>query len=131
MYLLDTNICIFIKNKKPIHVLDKLHKEIEKRICISSITIAELQFGVYNSQNIERNRISLTEFLAPFEILDFDDNDAEEFGKLRSYLKQEGKLIGPYDMLIAAQAIAKDLILVTNNTDEFRRINNLKIEDWK
>ncbi len=130
MYLLDTNICIFIKNKKPIHVLEKLHKEIDKRICISSITIAELQFGVYNSQNIEKNRISLTEFLAPFEILDFDDNDAEEFGKLRSYLKKEGKLIGPYDMLIAAQAIVKELILVTNNTEEFKRICNLKIEDW-
>jgi tRNA(fMet)-specific endonuclease VapC len=131
MYLLDTNICIFIKNKKPLHVLEKLHKEIHQRICISSITVAELQFGVYNSQNIEKNRISLTEFLAPFEILKFDDNDAEQFGKLRSYLKLEGNLIGPYDMLIAAQAITKDLILVTNNTNEFKRIKDLKIEDWK
>ncbi len=131
MYLLDTNICIFIKNKKPLHVLEKLHQEIHKRICISSISIAELQFGVYNSQNIEKNRISLTEFLAPFEILDFDDNDAEQFGKLRSILKSEGNLIGPYDMLIAAQAITKDLILVTNNIYEFNRIKNLKIEDWK
>lgn len=115
MYLLDTNTCIFIKNKKPLHVLEKLHKEIHKRICVSSITVAELQFGVYNSQNVEKNRISITEFLAPFEILNFDDNDAEQFGKLRSYLKNEGNLIGPYDMLIAAQAITKDLIIVTNN----------------
>ena len=131
MYLLDTNTCIFIKNKKPIHILDRLRKALDQRICLSSITVAELQFGVYNSQNIEKNRISLTEFLAPFEILDFDDQDAEMFGMIRSQLKKEGKLIGPYDMLIAAQALAKNLILVTNNTDEFSRIKSLKLEDWK
>jgi len=131
MYLLDTNTCIFIKNKKPIHVLDRLRKALNQKICLSSITIAELQFGVYSSQNIENNRNSLTEFLAPFEILDFDDQDAEMFGIIRSQLKKEGKLIGPYDMLIAAQALAKNLTLVTNNTDEFSRIKSLKIEDWK
>ena len=131
MYLLDTNTCIFIKNKKPSRVLKKLQKKIHKRISISSITIAELQFGVYNSQNPGKNRISLTEFLSPFEILNFDDNDAEEFGILRSNLKMKGNLIGPYDMLIPAQAIRKNLILVTNNTKEFKRIKNLKIEDWK
>ena len=131
MYLLDTNTCIFIKNGKPLHVLQRLQEVIKKKVYISSITVAELQYGVYNSQNIEKNRISLTEFIAPFSVLNFDDNDAEEFGKIRSYLKQNGIIIGPYDMLIAAQAIAKDLVLVTNNTGEFSRIKNLKIEDWK
>jgi tRNA(fMet)-specific endonuclease VapC len=63
MYLLDTNTCIFIKNKKPLRVLEKLRSVIEKNVYLSSITVAELQFGVYNSQNIEKNRISLTEFL--------------------------------------------------------------------
>jgi tRNA(fMet)-specific endonuclease VapC len=58
MYLLDTNTCIFIKNKKPSHVLERLHEALDERICMSSITVAELQFGVYNSQNIEKNRIS-------------------------------------------------------------------------
>lgn len=131
MYLLDTNICIFIKNRKPPQVLQRLGEAIKKKVYVSSITVAELQYGVYNSQNIEKNRISLTQFIAPFSILDFDDDDAEEFGKIRSYLKQHGILIGPYDMLIAAQAISRDLILVTNNTAEFSRIRNLKIEDWK
>jgi len=131
MYLLDTNICIFIINKKPVHVLDKLRSVIEQKIYISSITVAELQFCVYNSQHVEKNRISLTEFLAPFEIISFNDIDAEHFGIIRSQLKKEGKLIGPYDMLIAAQAVARNLILVTNNKDEFLRINELKIEDWK
>jgi len=131
MYLLDTNTCIFLKNRKPLHVLDRLKSALNKGIVISSITVAELQFGIYNSQNIEKNRISLTEFLAPFTIIDFDDSDAETFGKIRSRLKKQGKLIGPYDMLIAAQAITKNMILVTNNTEEFNRISELRIEDWK
>jgi tRNA(fMet)-specific endonuclease VapC len=104
---------------------------IDKEIYISSISVAELQYGVYNSTNIEKNRISLTEFLAPFEILPFDDHDAEKFGKLRVNLRKEGRLIGPYDMLIAAQAISKKLRLVTNNTKEFCRIKELVLEDWK
>lgn len=131
MYLIDTNTCIFLKNKKPIHVLEKLRSVLNQDVCISSVTIAKMQFGVYNSQNIEKNRISLTEFLAPFQIIDFDDRDAEYFGKIRAGLKQKGELIGPYDMLIAAQALARRLILVTNNTREFRRIPELVIEDWK
>lgn len=131
MYLIDTNTCIFLKNKKPIHVLEKLSSVLNQDVYISSVTIAEMQFGVYNSQNIEKNRISLTEFLAPFQIIAFDDRDAEYFGKIGAELKQKGELIGPYDMLIAAQALARRLILVTNNTKEFRRISELVIEDWK
>jgi tRNA(fMet)-specific endonuclease VapC len=131
MYLLDTNICIFLKNQKPKHVLDHLHKVIDQKLYISSITVAEMYFGVYNSQNIERNHVSLIEFLAPFKIIDFDDEDAKEFGRIRAKLKKEGKLIGPYDMQIAAQAIAKKLILVTNNTNEFMRVDGIKLEDWR
>ncbi len=133
MYLLDTNTCIFIMNKKPASVLKKLEQMITQhhKIYLSSISVAELQYGVYNSQSIERNRIALVEFLAPFEILDFNDMDAEVFGKLRTDLKKQGKIIGPYDMLIAAQALSRELILVTNNVDEFKRIQSLKIEDWR
>ena len=131
MYLLDTNICIFLKNKKSPNVLHKIKEKKHFGIYISSITVAELQFGVYNSKYIERNRISLIKFLTPFSVLNFDDRDAEEFGKIRTTLKNEGKIIGSYDMLIAAQALAKNLILVTDNTKEFCRIKNLTIEDWK
>ena len=131
MYLLDTNICIFLKNKKSPNVLQKIKENKHLGIYISSITVAELQFGVYNSKYMERNRISLIKFLTPFSVLNFDDRDAEEFGKIRTTLKNEGKIIGAYDMLIAAQALAKNLILVTVNTKEFCRIKNLTIEDWK
>lgn len=131
MYLLDTNVCIFFINKRPVNVLDRLQEALNQGITISSITVAELQFGVYNSQYKEKNRLALTEFLAPFGIIDFDDSDAETYGKIRAYLKTRGIIIGPYNMLIAAQAITKDLVLVTNNTDEFTRIPDLKLEDWK
>ena len=131
MYLLDTNICIFLKNKKSPNVLQKIKENKHLGIYISSITVAVLQFGVYNSKYIERNRIALIKFLTPFSVLNFDDRDAEEFGKIRTTLKNEGKIIGAYDMLIAAQALAKNLILVTDNTKEFCRIKNLTIEDWK
>ena len=131
MYLLDTNICIFLKNKKSPNVLKKIKKNKHLGIYISSITVAELQFGVYNSKYMERNRIALIKFLTPFSVLNFDDRDAEEFGKIRTSLKNEGKIIGAYDMLIAAQALAKNLILVTDNTKEFCRIKTLTIEDWK
>ena len=131
MYLIDTNTCIFLKNNKPIHVLEKLKSVLNRDVFLSSVTIAEMQFGVYISQSIEKNRISLTEFLAPFQIIDFDDRDAEYFGKIRAELKQRGELIGPYELLIAAQAVARKLILVTNNTKELARVPELVFEDWK
>ncbi|TVR93421.1 MAG: type II toxin-antitoxin system VapC family toxin [Spirochaetaceae bacterium] len=131
MYLLDTNICIFLKNRKPPHVLENLKAVIGQPLFISNITVAELQFGVYNSLYPEKNRISLLEFLAPFQLLDFDDTDAEQYGKIRKSLKDRGLLIGPMDLLIAAQALTKKLILVTNNTAEFERIDGLRLEDWK
>ena len=131
MYLLDTNICFFIINRKPAHVLERFREAVRKKVYLSSITIAELQFGVYNSRNIEKNRIALTEFAAPFSVLNFDDEDAEEYGRLRSYLTQKGTIIGPYDMMLAAQALSKDLIVVTDNVGEFSRIKDLRIEDWK
>jgi tRNA(fMet)-specific endonuclease VapC len=131
LYLIDTNTCIFLKNRKPVHVLEKLREVLKQDVFLSSVAVAEMQFGVYNSQSIEKNRISLTEFLAPFQIIDFDDRDAECFGRIRADLKRRGELIGPYDMLIAAQAVARKLILVTNNTKEFTRVPEVVLEDWK
>ncbi len=131
MYLLDTNTCIFLINKKPQPVLERLKSVLDSGVAISSITVAELQFGVYNSIHVEKNRIALAEFLAPFTIRDFNDDDAEVYGQIRASLQKRGRLIGPYDMLIAAQALANNLILVTNNTDEFSRVHGLRLEDWK
>jgi tRNA(fMet)-specific endonuclease VapC len=130
MYLLDTNICIYAINKKPGLVINRIKKEIRKGIYISTLTIAELEYGVENSSRIEVNRVALIKFLSVFNILAFDDLDAIPYGRLKTNLKRNGNLIGPIDMLLAAQAVSKGLILVTNNTKEFERIEGLKIEDW-
>ena len=130
MYLLDTNICIYIIKKKPIEVLKKLKTKSKNDIYISSITVAELEYGVAKSDYPEKNKISLIEFLSIFKILNFDDNDAVEFGMIKADLTKKGKIIGPMDLLIAAQAKSKKLILVTNNIKEFERVIDIKVENW-
>ena len=130
MYLLDTNICIFAINKRPANVLETIKKKSKSGIYLSSLTVAELEYGVENSNYIEDNRIALLKFLSIFNVLNFDDMDAAPYGKLKTKLKKTGQIIGPIDMLLAAQAISKELIFVTNNVDEFKRIDGLKIEDW-
>ncbi len=129
-YLLDTNTCIYIINKKENAVLNKLSEIEISEMSISSITAGELFFGVEKSGKKEENLASLNSFLLPFEILNFDSNDAFIYGKIRNELQRAGTPIGPMDLLIASQAISKDLILVSNNTKEFQRINNLKLENW-
>ncbi|MBU1219049.1 type II toxin-antitoxin system VapC family toxin [Myxococcota bacterium] len=130
MFLLDTNICIYAIKKKPVSVLDKIKENVNSGIFISSLTIAELEYGIDSSNRVEENRVSLIKFLSIFNILSFDDSDAIAYGKIKAKLKKEGNIIGPIDILLAAQAISKDLILVTNNTREFERIDNLKLENW-
>ena len=130
MYLLDTNICIFAIKKRPEIVLMKLKEKISDGIYISSLTVAELEFGVENSKRIEKNRIALIKFLSIFNILNFDDTDAIAYGRLKTDLRKQGRIIGPIDMLLAAQALNKELIFVTNNVKEFERVRGLKIEDW-
>jgi tRNA(fMet)-specific endonuclease VapC len=130
MYLLDTNICIYAIKKKPFNVLEQIKVKSKLGIYISALTVAELEYGIENSIKVEENRISLLKYLSLFNILPFDDKDAIPYGKLKSKLRKEGRIIGPIDMLLAAQAISKDLIFVTNNIKEFERIENLKLENW-
>jgi len=130
MYLLDTNICIFVINKKSPKLLAKLKSQTRRGIYVSSLTVAELEFGVQNSQRPESNRLALLRFLSIFDILNFDSCDAVDYGLLKVKLKRKGKIIGPIDMLLAAQALNKNMIFVTNNVTEFARIDELKIEDW-
>ena len=103
---------------------------IPSEIKVSSITVAEMEYGASKSKNREMNRFALKKFLSPFEIINFDTKDAEIYGIIRAGLEQNGKIIGPYDMQLAAQALRRDYIFVTNNTKEFQRINRLKLENW-
>ena len=99
-------------------------------IAISSITLSELEFGVYNSANPERNGENLLRFILGVEVLDYNSAAADEYGKIRAYLRLKGTPIGQMDMLIAAHAKAEGLIVATNNTREFERVENLQLEDW-
>ncbi|MCL1837018.1 MAG: type II toxin-antitoxin system VapC family toxin [Treponema sp.] len=132
MFMLDTNMCIFIIKKKYENVLIKLRKNRQKGLYVSSITLAELEFGIENAEQAykAKNRIALMEFLTIMEIQNFDDNAAKEYGILKKDLKERKCLIGPLDMLIGAHAKSLKMTLVTNNTREFARIPNLKIADW-
>ncbi|MEM9504362.1 MAG: type II toxin-antitoxin system VapC family toxin [Cyanobacteria bacterium P01_E01_bin.43] len=129
-YLLDTNICIYIIKRKPPEVIDRFKSLPPNDVAISAITVAELEYGAYKSQQVAKNRAALQKFLLPLEIADFTAKATAVYGQLRADLAQRGCIIGAMDMLIAAQAIAQDLMLVTNNTDEFCRIAELKLENW-
>ena len=129
-YLLDTNICIYIINKKPASVIKRIQTKQPEQIAISTITQAELEYGIARSRNVDQNRIALLEFLFPFLLIDFDQMAAVQYGLIRASLESRGKPIGSMDMLLAAQAVSRDLILVTNNEKEFHRIEDLKLENW-
>jgi len=128
--LLDTNICIYLIKKKPPAVLKKFKTFQINELGISSITLAELEFGVYNSGYPEQNQEALSQFLSPLEIAPFDDRAAVEYGRIRAYLQQRGLPIGAMDLLIAAQAKCLAIPLVTNNLREFKRIPGLLLENW-
>ena len=129
-YLLDTNTCIYIINRKPPSALAHIRSKQPVDVAISTVTIAELEYGVYRSRKTDQNRIALLEFLVPFTILDFDHDAAAVYGSIRALLESRGTPIGPMDLLIAAQALSQDLVLVTNNEREFRRFAGLNIENW-
>ena len=129
-YLLDTNICIYIMNKRPAKVISKFKQREVGEIGLSSITVSELQYGVAKSNQRELNRQRLNEFITPLEILTYDELAAEAYGNIRIQLEKSGQPIGPLDTLIAAHAISRNLILVTNNVAEFRRVENLKVVNW-
>lgn len=129
-YMLDTNICIYAIKNKPEQVVRRLKDNLPKGLCISAITLAELEHGVEKSVNPEKNQMALIQFLAILDILPFDDLAAAEYGNICAYLQKRGTPIGTMDMLIAGHARAEGLILVTNNVREFMRVPNLGIENW-
>lgn len=129
MILLDTNICIYLINQNPRHVIDRFKQHAIGDIVISSVTAAELAFGVEKSGSA-RNRQALEKFLAPLEILPFDEACIWHYARLRTVLQQRGQPIGALDMMIAAHALALDAVLVTNNIGEFSRVQGLRLENW-
>ena len=129
-YMLDTNICIYVIRKKPSHLIQHLQGLRITDVGISSITLSELEYGVAKSQKPQQNKLALVEFLAPIEILPYNDMAAEQYGEIRALLERQGTPIGSLDMLIAAHALSLNAILVTNNESEFRRVPGLIVENW-
>jgi tRNA(fMet)-specific endonuclease VapC len=128
--LLDTNICIYLIKRRPPSVLKRFTTFAAGTVAISSITVAELEFGVQKSQYPSQNQQALEQFLLPLVIIDFDQEAARNYGKLRAWLETRGKTIGALDMLIAAHALSKGLPLATNNVREFSRVPGLKVLNW-
>lgn len=129
-YMLDTNICIFAIRNSNDNVLKKFREHLEDELYISSITLAELMYGVEKSRKPEQNRNALLQFLTLIDIKEFSEKAAIEYGKIRAFLENQGTPIGPLDTLIAAHAVSENMILVTHNTKEFLRIPDLTVENW-
>ena len=128
-FLLDTNMCIYIINRKPAEVIQRFRRVPLGDIGISSITAAELAFGVTKSGSA-RNRNALEKFLAPLEIMAFGADAIWRYGQLRTGLERAGTPVGALDTLIAAHALSLDVTLVSNNLREFQRIDGLRCENW-
>lgn len=129
-YLLDTNICIFVIRQKPAALLSRFRQQAVDEVAVSSVTLAELRYGAEKSRDPARNHAALDAFLAPFDMAPFDAQAADWYGKLRADLERRGLLIGPLDMMIAAQALSIGVALITNNIQEFSRVTGLRTEDW-
>lgn len=129
-YMLDTNICVYIIKKIPPQVFEKFETYGKDDICISSITLAELEYGICKSIFSQRNRTAVTIFVSNLKILPFDEVAATEYGEIRATLERRGTPIGGNDFLIAAHARSLGLPLVTNNIREFERVDGLQVENW-
>jgi tRNA(fMet)-specific endonuclease VapC len=129
-YLLDTNICIEAIRGKSRSLIARIIAHEIGAMAISTITLAELEYGVAHSAHIEQNTLALMEFTAPLEVLPFTSAAASSYGPIRAELQRAGQVIGPLDMLIAAHAVALGYTLVTNNIKEFKRVPGLELENW-
>jgi tRNA(fMet)-specific endonuclease VapC len=132
-YLLDTNVCIALLNGDTGNVRKRFEASIESghNLHLSSIVVFELWYGVMKSSKAEKNTASLMQFLAaPIQPVEFDDEDARVAGAHRAALEKIWKPIGPYDLLIAGQAMRRGWTLITANVSEFSRIKALNWEDW-
>jgi len=129
-YLLDTNICIYIAKQHPKNVLRHFEQLSVGDVAISVISYGELIYGVEKSQHVQKNSQLIRQLINLIPPLALPHNAGDHYGKVRSQLEKEGKIIGNNDLWIAAHALAAELVLVTNNTKEFSRIPSLKIDNW-
>ena len=123
------SIIIYVIKRKPIDALEKFNQN-ALRICVSSITYAELIYGVEKSTKATHNLRHVEDFISRLEVLDYGMKAANHYGEIRSNLERAGKPIGPNDLHIAAHARSEGLVLVSNNLKEFNRVTGLRLENW-
>ncbi len=128
-YLIDTNICIYLLKNRDEELRHKFNSLPTEEFAVSVITLAELEYGINNSNRKEENRIVMTQFLSKFTVLQFNEEDARAYGYIESQQRKSSEPIGEFDTLIAAQAMSRNLILLTNDK-HFSRIGGLKTENW-
>jgi tRNA(fMet)-specific endonuclease VapC len=128
--MLDTDTCIALIKRRPPNLLTKLQTKTVGDVGISSITLAELHFGVAHSMHRAQNQSALDQFLLPLDIAGFDEVAAASYGGVRATLQAKGTPLGPLDTLIAGHALSLHVVLVTHNVREFKRVGNLRLEDW-
>jgi tRNA(fMet)-specific endonuclease VapC len=128
-FLLDTNILIAM-SKQRLGLADRLENIPADAILLSSVVVAEIEYGIAKSGRRQHNRRVFDSLLSGFRVLPFDAAAARLYGPIRAQLEKRGRLIGPYDLMIAAHAQSLDAVLVTDNTKEFDRIAGLKTENW-
>ena len=130
MYMLDTNICIYLIKNNPPHVRAYFEDLQPGDILLSSIVLAELMYGISKSRHRKHNLAALEMFLMPLEIMSFDMPAAQKYGDIRADLERSGQIIGGNDLLIAAHALSLGATLVTNSVKEFSRVSGLHLENW-
>ena len=130
-YLLDTNSCVAFLRDRNSTVGRRLTSVRYSDVVLCAVVKAELYYGARRSSQLSSNLAQLQEFFAHFASLPFDDRAAEEYGHIRAELAQRGLPIGPNDLMISAIALASDATLVTHNTSEFSRVQDLRLEDWE
>jgi tRNA(fMet)-specific endonuclease VapC len=128
-FLLDTNILIALTKKHPCPA-EQLSSIPAKAVLLSTVVLAEIEYGIAKSTRKEHNRTIFERLLQGFQILPFDETAAGHYGPIRATLERRGELIGPYDLMIAAQARAENAVLVTDNVQEFQRVEGLFVENW-
>ena len=130
MYMLDTNICIYVIKKRPLGLLEKFNGIPKNSLCISVVTYAELLYGVERSSSKKMNREIVQDFISRLIVLSWDMDAASLYGKIRTNLEKNGTPIGNMDLMIAAHALSQKCTLVSNNLREFKRVQGLKYENW-
>ena len=129
-YMLDTDICSYVIRERPLEVYEKFKKVKVNQLCISVVTYAELIYGVEHSSSREINRPIIDDFVRHLDIITWDREAAEHYGKIRAFLRAKGSIIGSMDMMIAAHARSQNMTLITNNDKHFKRVPMLRIENW-